>query len=107
MNHGDIKLTLDILNNELDDGELLGPLELAIKTIEDCGNEIARLKAKLKVKENYEELVQHLIDPELHFPGNFDTVKRANALLMCLCQEAADAIKILTKPEGVPSVHVE
>lgn len=24
-------------------------------------------------------------------PGNFDTVKRANAMLMCLCQEAADA----------------
>jgi chromosome segregation ATPase len=39
------------------------------------------------------ELIEHLRDPDIHFPGNFDTVKRANAMLMCLCQEAADALE--------------
>lgn len=38
---------------------------------------------------DYEKLIAQLKYPEIHFPGNFDTVKRANAILMCLCQEAA------------------
>lgn len=40
-----------------------------------------------------QELIDQLNEPDKHFPGNFDTPKRANALLMCLCQEAAEAIK--------------
>lgn len=43
------------------------------------------------------ELIQRLNEPELHYPGNFDTVKRANAILMCLCQEAADALEAADK----------
>ena len=43
------------------------------------------------------ELIQRLNEPELHYPGNFDTVKRANAILMCLCQEAADALESADK----------
>lgn len=43
------------------------------------------------------ELIQRPNEPELHYPGNFDTVKRANAILMCLCQEAADALESADK----------
>ena len=39
------------------------------------------------------DLINQLREPELHYPGNFDTVKRANAMLMCMCQEAADALE--------------
>lgn len=39
------------------------------------------------------DLIKHLKEPEIYFPGNFDTVKRANAMLSCLCQEAADALE--------------
>jgi hypothetical protein len=35
-----------------------------------------------------------LRDPEGHHPGNFDTAKRANALLLCLCQRASETIRI-------------
>ena len=37
-------------------------------------------------------LIDRLKNPELHYPGNFDTPARANAVLMSLCQEAADAL---------------
>lgn len=40
-----------------------------------------------------QKLIDQLNEPEIHFPGNFGTPKQANALLMCLCQEAAEAIK--------------
>lgn len=40
-----------------------------------------------------QKLIDQLNEPDKHFPGNFDTPKQANALLMCLCQEAAEAIK--------------
>ena len=40
-----------------------------------------------------QELIKQLNEPDKHFPGNFDTPKQANALLMCLCQEAAGVIK--------------
>ena len=43
------------------------------------------------------ELIQRLNEPDVHYPGNFDTVKRANAILMCLCQEAADALEAAHK----------
>jgi hypothetical protein len=39
------------------------------------------------------ELIAQLNEPEIHFPENFDTVKRANAMLQCLCQEAADLLE--------------
>ena len=45
----------------------------------------------------FEELRFQLNEPDAYFPDNFDTPKRANALLMCLCQEAADAIKSLER----------
>ena len=35
------------------------------------------------------ELVKILNNPEEHYPGNFDTPQRANALLTGLCQDAA------------------
>lgn len=40
-----------------------------------------------------QKLIDQLNEPDKHFPGNFDTPKHANALLMCLCQEAAGVIK--------------
>lgn len=43
------------------------------------------------------DLVQRLNEPEEYYPGNFDTVKRANAMLLCLCQEAADALTVKDK----------
>ncbi len=33
--------------------------------------------------------------PEEHYPGNFDTPQRANAMLLCLAQEAADELRRL------------
>ena len=43
------------------------------------------------------ELIQRLNEPELYYPDNFDTPRRANALLSGLCQEAADAIESADK----------
>ena len=47
--------------------------------------------------ERYEpnDLVSRLNEPEVHYPHNFDTPKRANAILSSLCQEAADEIERL------------
>lgn len=39
------------------------------------------------------ELIAELRNPEEAHPGNFDTPERANALLACLCQKAADALE--------------
>jgi hypothetical protein len=41
------------------------------------------------------ELVKILNNPEEHYPGNFDTPQRANALLTGLCQDAANEIERL------------
>jgi uncharacterized small protein (DUF1192 family) len=38
------------------------------------------------------ELTELLNNPEDHYPGNFDTPQRANALLTGLCQDAAKEI---------------
>jgi hypothetical protein len=38
------------------------------------------------------ELAKILNNPEEHYPGNFDTPERANALLTGLCQDAAKEI---------------
>jgi hypothetical protein len=44
---------------------------------------------------NVNDIVTVLNDPEKAYPDNFDTPKRANALLFGLCQEAAEEIKKL------------
>jgi hypothetical protein len=43
------------------------------------------------------ELVKILNNPEEHYPGNFDTPQRANAMLTGLCQDAANEIERLSK----------
>jgi hypothetical protein len=43
------------------------------------------------------ELTKILTNPEEHYPGNFDTPQRANALLTGLCQDAATEIDRLNK----------
>ena len=47
--------------------------------------------------ERYEpnDLISRLEEPDVHYPHNFDTPKRANAILSSLCQEAADEIERL------------
>lgn len=40
-------------------------------------------------------IMDALRNPEDHYPGNFNTAKRAIALLMCLCHDAADEIQRL------------
>lgn len=42
-------------------------------------------------------LTEILNNPEEHYPGNFDTPERANALLTGLCQDAAIEIERLNK----------
>ena len=42
-------------------------------------------------------LTELLNNPEEHYPGNFDTPKRAVALLTGLCQDAATEIERLNK----------
>ena len=42
-------------------------------------------------------LTEILNNPEEHYPGNFDTPQRANALLTGLCQDAALEIERLNK----------
>jgi hypothetical protein len=59
----------------------------------DC--EHGRLKGKCDVCDLQEEnkrLTELLNNPEEHYPGNFDTPQRANALLTGLCQDAANEI---------------
>jgi hypothetical protein len=43
------------------------------------------------------DLTELLNNPEEHYPGNFDTPQRANALLTGLCQDAATEIDRLNK----------
>jgi len=45
------------------------------------------------------ELAAVLDAPEEHYPGNFDTPQRANAMLLCLAQEAADELRRLHQLE--------
>jgi hypothetical protein len=44
-------------------------------------------------------LTELLNNPEEHYPGNFDTPQRANALLTGLCQDAATEIERLNKAQ--------
>ena len=41
------------------------------------------------------DIIERLKEPEAHYPGNFNTPKRAYAMLSCLCQEAAEEIEQL------------
>jgi hypothetical protein len=62
----------------------------------DC--EHGRLKGKCDVcdlQAEVERLTELLNNPEEHYPGNFDTPQRANALLTGLCQDAAKEIERL------------
>jgi hypothetical protein len=43
------------------------------------------------------DLIKILNNPEEHYPGNFNTPQRANALLTGLCQDAATEIDRLNK----------
>lgn len=64
----------------------------------DC--EHGRLKGKCDVcdlQSEVERLTELLNNPEEHYPGNFDTPQRANALLTGLCQDAAKEIDRLNK----------
>ena len=53
------------------------------------------------------DIIEQLKDPDIHFPGNFDTPKRANAMLSCLCQEAAEEIEALRAEIEQMSIEVE
>jgi len=46
------------------------------------------------------DLTKILNNPEEHYPGNFDTPQRANALLTGLCQDAATEINDLFNQMG-------
>ncbi len=53
-------------------------------------------------------LVKILTNPEEHYPGNFDTPQRANALLTGLCQDAATEIKRLDyEVDAIPAIKEE
>jgi hypothetical protein len=53
-------------------------------------------------------LVKILTNPEEHYPGNFDTPQRANALLTGLCQDAATEIERLNyEVDAIPAIKEE
>jgi hypothetical protein len=52
------------------------------------------------------DIVTTLNDPEKAYPDNFDTPKRANALLFGLCQEAAEEIKKLRTWVGLTDEEI-
>ena len=53
------------------------------------------------------DIVEQLKEPESHYPGNFDTPKRANAMLSCLCQEAAETIESLRQQLAEKDAEIE
>jgi hypothetical protein len=75
----------------------------------DC--EHGRLKGKCDVcdlQEEVERLTDLLNNPEDHYPGNFDTPQRANALLTGLCQDAANEIaKLQYEVDAIPAIKEE
>jgi hypothetical protein len=75
----------------------------------DC--EHGRLKGKCDVCDLQEEnkrLTELLNNPEEHYPGNFDTPQRANALLTGLCQDAANEIaKLQYEVDAIPAIKEE
>jgi hypothetical protein len=75
----------------------------------DC--EHGRLKGKCDVcdlQAEVERLTELLNNPEEHYPGNFDTPQRANALLTGLCQDAANEIaKLQYEVDAIPAIKEE
>jgi hypothetical protein len=75
----------------------------------DC--EHGRLKGKCDVcdlQAEVERLTELLNNPEEHYPGNFDTPQRANALLTGLCQDAAKEIaKLQYEVDAIPAIKEE
>jgi hypothetical protein len=54
------------------------------------------------------DLIKILNNPEEHYPGNFDTPQRANALLTGLCQDAANEIaKLQYEVDAIPAIKEE
>jgi hypothetical protein len=54
------------------------------------------------------DLIKILNNPEEHYPGNFDTPQRANALLTGLCQDAATEIERLNyEVDAIPAIKEE
>jgi len=54
------------------------------------------------------EMTELLNNPEEHYPGNFDTPQRANALLTGLCQDAANEIaKLQYEVDAIPAIKEE
>jgi hypothetical protein len=54
------------------------------------------------------ELAKILNNPEDHYPDNFDTPERANALLTGLCQDAAKEIaKLQYEVDAIPAIKEE
>ena len=54
------------------------------------------------------DLTKILNNPEEHYPGNFDTPQRANALLTGLCQDAATEIERLNyEVDAIPAIKEE
>lgn len=68
--------------------------------METCPNCFPELKND-EVEAVMDDLVSRLNEPEVHYPANFDTPKRANAILSALCQEAADEIERLKAERDV------
>ena len=69
---------------------------IAIEVIQACKEALEQPTAEQSslVQEPY-NLVAILNDPMRAYPANFSTSKKANALLLGLCQEAADEIERL------------
>lgn len=53
------------------------------------------------------DIIDRLKEPEAHYPGNFDTPKRANAMLSCMCQEAIEEIESLRRQLAEKSADIE
>lgn len=59
------------------------------------------------------DIVDELENPEMYYPMNFTSPKKANAMLTALCQDAADEIRKLRKQnvaipdEGKPAQAVD
>jgi hypothetical protein len=54
------------------------------------------------------DLTKILNNPEEHYPGNFDTPQRANAMLTGLCQDAANEIaKLQYEVDAIPAIKEE
>lgn len=89
INRGDIKLAIDMVVNAQDDNLFGGEAEYVINTLEDCGNEINKLReqvaAQAAVIEKLRESLRTLIALEMADTGATDSDE--------LCCEYQDAIR--------------